>query len=62
MCLCMTIGNAKWAGAFPFPKDIFANVVKWKSKEHLALVFSSEVNFGSLQCVLMAGFVIYVAD
>ena len=62
MCLCMTIGNAKWARAFPFPKDISANVVKWKSKKHLALVFSSEVNFGNLKCILMAGFVMYVAD
>lgn len=62
MCLCMTIGNAKWAGDFPFPQDIFANVVKWKSKEYLALVFPSEVNFRDLKCVLMAGFVMCVAD
>lgn len=57
----MTIGNAKWAGEFLFPQDIFANVVKWKYKDCLALVFPSEVDFGNLKCVLMAGFIIHVA-
>lgn len=62
MCLCVTIGNAKWAGDFTFPQVIFVNVVKWKSKQYLALVFPSEVNFGDLKGVLMTGFVMYVAD
>lgn len=61
MCLCMTIGNAKWAGDFPFPQDILANAVKWKPEEYLALVFPSEVNFRDLKCVLMAGFVMCAA-
>lgn len=49
-------------GTFYSPRTFFPNVGKWKSKECFALVFPSEVDFENLKCVLMAGFVIYVAD